>query len=130
MALNTLASLLLLLVILGNIPAALQPKKAKKQLNDFLNIGKDWRYVFSFVLLATGLISVSIVVRLTSLSAVLVAAFGVGLLAGSFIVYNDLHKDILKVFMKRPDKWVQKVSILRIVVAAVLLYLISSSASL
>ncbi len=128
MELRVLASLLLLLAILARIPAVLQPpKNMKKKLGELSKISRNWQYAFSFVLLATGLILISIVVRSASLSAVVVTTFGVGLLAGSFIVYNGLHKDILKAFMKRPDKWVQKIAVLKIVVAAIILYLISSS---
>ncbi len=130
MALKALASLLLLLVIIARIPAVFWPKKVKKQLNDLFKISRDWRYALSFALLATGLILVATAARLTSLGVVVVTAFGVGLLAGSFLVYNDLHKDMLKAFTKRPDKWLQKVAVVKIAIAAVLLYIISSSASL
>lgn len=124
MALKVIASLFLLLIIATRLIALFWPKKVKGWMKDFSKTNRNWSYAFSFVLLATGLIMFSLVVRLTNLETFLVSAFGFGLLAGSFLTYNGMHKDIIKMVVKKPDKWIQKVALLKVVVAAILLYVL------
>ena len=124
MALKEIASLFLFLIIITRIPAAFWPKKAKALMKDFSKANRNWSYAFSFVLLATGLIMLSLVTKLTNLETVIVSAFGYALLVGSFLTYNELHKDMIKIVSKRSDKWIQKIALLKIVVAAALLWVL------
>lgn len=125
MALKAIASLFLLLIIATRLLAVFWPKKVKSWAKDFAKTSKNWSYAFSFVLLATGLIMLLLVARLTSLEAVLVSVFGGALLAGSFLVYNGMHRDAVKIILKKPDKWVQKVALLKVVVATILLWVLT-----
>ena len=124
MVLKTLASIFLLLIIFTRAPALFWPKKVKSWLKDLSKINRNWSYAFSLVLLATGLITLSLAVRLTNLQTVLVSVFGFALLAGSFLMYNGMHKDMIKVVVKKPDKWLQRVALFKIVVAVILLYVL------
>lgn len=124
MALKVIASLFLLLIIVTRLIALFWPKTAKSWMKDMAKINKNWSYAFSFVLLATGLIMASLVIRLTNLETFLVSAFGFALLGGSFLTYNSMHKDVIKAVVKKPDKWIQKVALLKVVVAAILLWIL------
>ncbi|MBI3412843.1 MAG: hypothetical protein HY051_02055 [Candidatus Aenigmarchaeota archaeon] len=124
MVLKMLASLFLLLILITRIPALFWPKKAKARMKDFSKTNKNWSYALSFVLLAVGLIMLSLVARLTNLQTVLVSIFGYALLVGSFLMYNEMHKDIIKAVLKKSDKWLQKVALLKVVVAAILLWVL------
>ncbi len=124
MVLKSVASIFLVLLIFARAAFFLWPKKAKNWFKDMSKISRDWSYALSFILLATGLIMASLVVRLTNLETFLVSAFGFAMLVGSFLTYNEMHKDMVKIVVKKSDKWVQKVALVKLLVAAILLYIL------
>ncbi len=124
MVIKTIAVLVILLALATRIPAVFWPKKAKNWLKELTKTNRDLNYILSFILLATGLIISSLAVRLVNLETFIVSAFGFALLVGSFVVYNDMHKDMIKIVLKKQDKWVQKVSLLKVAIALVLLWIL------
>ncbi|MBI4177679.1 MAG: hypothetical protein HY516_04945 [Candidatus Aenigmarchaeota archaeon] len=122
MVLKAVAALLLALVILTRSLTVLSPKKAKAWLKEFSKINKDWSYAISLVMFASGLITALLVVKLAGLQSFLVSVFGAGLLAGSFLMFNDIHRDAIKLVLKKSDKWFQKVALFKLAVAVALLW--------
>ncbi len=124
MVLKAIASIFLVLLIVTRAVALFWPKKVKGWMKDITKINKNWSYLLSLVMFATGLIISLLVIRLVNLQTFLTSSFGLALLAGGFLVYDGMYRDAIKIFLKKSDKWIQKVALLKVVVAAILLYLL------
>ncbi len=124
MVLQAIATIVLLLALVKNLCAVFWPKKAKGWAKELTKTNRDLNYILSFVLLATGLIMSSLVVRLVNLETFIVSSFGFAMLVASLLVYNDMHRDIVKIVLKKQDKWTQKTAFMLVVVIAVLLWVL------